>query len=157
MLERVGEEPMTIRKILATFDFSEAAGRAVAWAHQLARTSGAKLEVVHVHPELYDGRGNPQFGLPWPSAGQEERYLHFLAQELKSALASLIGAEAAEAVQVHIQHGDPVKGVLATVEQCGADMLCLGATGKGAVQRVVLGSVSESLLRRSTIPVLVVH
>jgi nucleotide-binding universal stress UspA family protein len=148
---------MTINKILATFDFSEAAGRALSYAHQLARATGARLEVVYVHPELYDGRGNPELGLPWPSAGQEERYLRFLAQELKSALTSLLGAEAAQEIVVHIEHGDPVKRMLATVDRYGIDLLCVGATGKGAMQRVMLGSVSESLLRRSTVPVLIVH
>jgi nucleotide-binding universal stress UspA family protein len=148
---------MTTTKILASFDFSEAAGRALSCAHQLAQASAAKLEVIHVHPELYDGRGTPELGLPWPSAGQEERYLRFLAQELKTAIASLVGAEAAEHIVVWVEHGDPVKRVLAVADRTGADMLCVGATGKGAVQRVMLGSVSESLLRRSTMPVLIVH
>lgn len=147
---------MTIRKILATFDFSEPAGRAVTWAQQLASATGASLEVVHVHPELYDARGNPELGLPWPSAGQQERYLRFLVQELKSALTTLLG-DAAEHIPVHMEHGDPVRRVLSVADRCQADLLCVGATGKGAVQRVMLGSVSEAILRRSTIPVMVVH
>jgi nucleotide-binding universal stress UspA family protein len=36
-------------------------------------------------------------------------------------------------------------------------MLCVGSTGKGAVQRVLLGSISQSILRGSLVPVLIVH
>jgi nucleotide-binding universal stress UspA family protein len=38
-----------------------------------------------------------------------------------------------------------------------ADVICLGSTGKGAVERVLLGSVSQSVVRASPIPVITVH
>ena len=146
---------MPFKKILVALDFSEASARALRTAHELAKAAGAALEVVHVHPELYDGRGNPELGLPWPSAGQEERYLRFLVQEVQGAVCTTVGSELE--VHVEVTHGDPVKRVLAVAEQRGADLLCVGSTGKGGVQRVLLGSVSQSLLRTSSVPVLVVH
>jgi nucleotide-binding universal stress UspA family protein len=147
---------MTIKKILAAFDFSEPAGRTVRWAYQLAKSSGGTLEVVHVHPDIYDGRSTPELGLPWPSEGQEERYMRFLAQELKTAVTALVDPADAE-IPLHVVRGDPVKRVLAVAEQIAADLVCVGSTGKGGVQRALLGSVSESILRRSPVPVLVVH
>lgn len=147
---------MTINTILAAFDFSEPSSRALDRAHQLCQATGATLHLVHVHPELYDGRGNPELGLPWPSQGQEERYLRFLEQEITAQLEKRFGAAAA-AVKVHVAHGDPVKRVLERANELGADIVCVGSTGKGAVQRVLLGSISQSILRGSPMPVLVVH
>lgn len=147
---------MAFKKILASFDFSEPSSRALRWAHELSQTTGAALEVVHVHPELYDGRGNPELGLPWPSEGQEERYLRFLAQEIRTVLDKLVGAGAAD-IPIHIEHGDPVKRVLARAAESGSDLICVGSTGKGGVQRALLGSVSQSILRGSSVPVLVIH
>jgi nucleotide-binding universal stress UspA family protein len=147
---------MTIQKILTAFDFSEAAGRALRTAHALAKSTGARLEVVHVHPDVYDGRSTPELGLPWPSPGQEERYMRFLSQEVKNAVAGLLSPLESE-IPLHVVRGDPVKRTLAIVDQISADLICVGATGKGAVQRVLLGSISESLLRASSVPVLVVH
>ncbi|HEX6242940.1 MAG TPA: universal stress protein [Polyangiales bacterium] len=146
---------MAFKKILVALDFSEPSARALRLAHELAKAAGAQLEVVHVHPELYDGRGNAELGLPWPNAGQEERYLRFLVQEIRGAIDNTVGPT----VEAHIEvtHGDPVKRVLAMVEQRDADLLCVGSTGKGGVQRALLGSVSQSLLRSSPVPVLVVH
>lgn len=146
---------MAFQKILAAFDFSASAGHAVQWAHGLASASNAKLEVVHVHPELYDGRGDPELGLPWPSAGQEERYLRFLEQELKTSLLSLLGP-AANDVGIHIARGDAAKHIVEVAKQIAADVVCVGSTGKGGVQRVLVGSVSESVLRASPLPVLIV-
>jgi nucleotide-binding universal stress UspA family protein len=147
---------MTIRKVLAAYDFSEPAGRALRWAHALASQTGATLEVVHVHRDLYDGRSTPELGLPWPSPGQEERYLRFLEQELKNALTSVLGPLERE-IPVHVVRGDPVKRVVATAEERGADLVCIGSTGKGGVARVMLGSISENVLRTSPVPVLIVH
>jgi nucleotide-binding universal stress UspA family protein len=147
---------MTVQRVLVAFDFSEPAQRALRSAGELARACGAKLDVVHVHPDIYDGRSTPELGLPWPSQGQEERYLRFLEQELKTAVMSTLGADG-ESATLHVVRGDQVKRILALVEQVGADLVCVGATGKGRVQRVLLGSVSESLLRSSAVPVLVVH
>ena len=146
---------MTLRKILTAHDFSDAASRALGFAAALARQTGAELEVAYVHPELYDGRYDLSLSLPpeLPNAG--ERYLHFLQRELE-ALASKITESPRGAIPCHVVRGDPVKRLEALAQEVGADVLCMGATGKGAVQRVLLGSVSQLVLRSSPIPVLLV-
>ena len=49
-----------------------------------------------------------------------------------------------------------MKRLEALAHQIAADVICLGATGKGAVQRALLGSVSQLVLRSSKVPVLLV-
>ncbi|HTU59322.1 MAG TPA: universal stress protein [Polyangiales bacterium] len=147
---------MALQTIICAFDFSEPASSALRWAHALADALHARLELVHVHPDIYDGRGEAALGLPVPSAGQEERYLRFLEQEVLQA-ARTVTAQPELNVRVHILRGDPVKRLLACADEQRADMVVVGATGKGRVQRVMLGSVSESLLRSSKVPVTIVH
>lgn len=147
---------MAFQSIVAAFDFSEPAGRALRWAHELAVLMQARLEIVHVYPDLYDGRGEVELGVPWPSAGQEARYLRFLEQELRGAAQILLGKDA-PSFGVHIVRGDPVKRLLAAAEELRADLIVVGATGKGRMQRVMLGSVSEYVLRSSHVPVVVIH
>lgn len=148
---------MAIQTILTAFDFSEPSVRALRWAHELARMTHARLEIVHVHPDVYDGRGEIVLGLPWPSAGQEERYLRFLEQEVRTAASEVTGGTGDVQVGVRIVRGDPVKRLVAEADQTHADMIVVGATGKGRVQRVLLGSVSEYVLRSSHVPVAIVH
>jgi nucleotide-binding universal stress UspA family protein len=63
----------------------------------------------------------------------------------------------AEQVVRHVVRGEPIKRIEALARDIGADVLCVGSTGKGAVQRALLGSVSQRILRTSPIPVLTVH
>jgi nucleotide-binding universal stress UspA family protein len=147
---------MAIQTIVTAFDFSEPAARALRWAHDLAVLSHARLEIVHVQPDMYDGRGMVEAGLPWPAAGQEERYQRFLEQEVRNAAQSLIGGSELSA-DVRIVRGDPVKRLMAMSDELHADLIVVGATGKGRVQRVMLGSVSEYVLRSSTVPVVIIH
>jgi len=146
---------MTIKKILVAHDFSDAASRALSFAARLASEAGAKLALTYVHPDIYDGRGEASLTLPAALPGQGERYLRFLHEELERLAKALVGA-AADELETHVVRGEPVKRIEALAQEIGADVICVGASGKGAVERVLLGSVSQLVLRSSPIPVLVV-
>jgi nucleotide-binding universal stress UspA family protein len=147
---------MVAKKILVAYDFSDPANRALAFAADLAQPLGATLEVVHVHPELYDGQSDPSLGLPWPAPEQVERYMRFLDTELERSVRGVLGTDA-DKVKRHVVRGEPAKRIVALAGELGADLLCFGSTGKGAVERVLLGSVSQRILRTSEVPVLTVH
>lgn len=156
---------MQLSKILVAHDFSEPATRALVYALSLARRLGATLHVVHVHPDIYDGHSDPALGTPWPTPEQEARYLRFLEQELGRVVDLALASEATPAApavggegpQRHVVRGNAVKRIEALAEELGANLICIGSTGKGAVQRLLLGSVSQSIVRTSRIPVLTVH
>ena len=145
---------MLPKKILVAHDFSGPANRALAFAADLADRVGATLEVMHVHPDVYDGHSDPTLGLPWPAPEQLDRYLRFLDTELDRAVRGVLGDQA---VKRHIVRGEPAKRIASMAHELGADVVCLGSTGKGAVERMLLGSVSQRVLRASHTPVLTVH
>jgi len=146
---------MSFKKILIAHDFSEPADRAARYARDVARQIGAKLEAVYVMPDLYDGRADQIVTLPITAPGEPERYLEFLRMELARALKNALGPDA-EDVLTHALRGDTVRRIEALAAEVGADAICVAATGKGAVARVLMGSTSQLLLRSSVIPVLVV-
>lgn len=147
---------MTILKILVAHDLSEAANRALLFAARLAGQLGAELHMVHVLADMYDGRSEPETAIPWITGDQTQRYVHFLSDELQRVATKLI-PERAASVQIHVLRGDPVKRILALTDEVAADVVCVASTGKGGVQRILLGSVSQSLVRESKVPVLTVH
>jgi nucleotide-binding universal stress UspA family protein len=53
--------------------------------------------------------------------------------------------------------GAPAATIVRTAETDGSDLIVVGARGLGMLERVALGSVSESVLRHATCPVLVVR
>jgi nucleotide-binding universal stress UspA family protein len=147
---------MAPRIVVVAHDLSAPADRALAFALGLARQVGARVEVVHVHPDLFDGRSTPAVGLPWPSEDQEERYLRFLDGELAARIERAGGPAALEQTRRHVVRGLPQKRICELAGELSADLVCVGATGKRAIDRVLLGSVSQLLVRTSPVPVLVV-
>lgn len=146
---------MTFKKILVAHDFSEPADRATRFACELAKQLGASVHAVYVMPDLYDGRADEIAYLPPTTEGQSARYIEFLRQELERTVRTALGTDDVH-VATHSSRGDPVKKIEELAKELHADVLCVGATGKGAVARVLMGSTSQALLRTSPVPVLVV-
>mmetsp|Transcript_5969 Transcript_5969/g.19477 ORF Transcript_5969/g.19477 Transcript_5969/m.19477 type:complete len:192 (+) Transcript_5969:53-628(+) len=61
-------------------------------------------------------------------------------------------------IRAHLRHyeGDPAKVLIAAVSELDADLIVVGHGGKALVSRLVLGSVSESVVRGAPCPVVVV-
>jgi nucleotide-binding universal stress UspA family protein len=65
-------------------------------------------------------------------------------------------SEAGVDCETTVDEGPPPERLLAQVEQTGADVVVLGATGRSGFKRLVLGSTTEHLLSESPVPVVVV-
>jgi nucleotide-binding universal stress UspA family protein len=139
--------------ILAATDFSAPARHAADRAARLAHATGAALTLMHVLPggALQDLR-------QWLGTGHAmEQQLHDDAQRQLRALASDLHKNRHVAAQVVHASGSVLDEVGREAEALDAALLVLGARGAGFLRRLVLGSTSERLLRRTTRPVLVVR
>ena len=63
------------------------------------------------------------------------------------------GVEAVGAVKV----GDPVETILDYAVSVGADLMIMGTHGRRGLDRYLLGSTTERVVRRSSVPVLTVR
>lgn len=74
-------------------------------------------------------------------------------------VAVLAGREAAAEIQyfIHARIGHPAEEILAVAEDVGADLLFIGSHGKTGVERFLMGSVSERVVREARCPVMVVR
>jgi nucleotide-binding universal stress UspA family protein len=73
-----------------------------------------------------------------------------------------IAAERARAqyglsIDTTLAHGDPVEAILAEAQRAAADTIVMGTHGRTGIDRALVGSVAEGVLRRSTVPVLLVR
>lgn len=143
-------------KILVAVDFSEASLRALREAHRLADALGASLRVLHVHdppPDLRAALLTHLGPAPEEAAPYRPATVESLHERLCEACQRALGDASAGRPEVHVGHAR--EGILAAARAEGATLLVVGASGHGTAGRLILGSVSEFLVRRSPIPVMV--
>jgi nucleotide-binding universal stress UspA family protein len=143
-----------IQRILVPTDFSDPAAAALRLAASFAKEFDARLYLLHVVPEPY--------AYPWGTELSALPLNDILAQSEDAARQHLqvIAAETgipANRLDVQVLVGTPVDQVLAHAKEQQIDLIVLGTHGRGLVGHLLLGSVAERVVRRSTVPVLTVH
>jgi len=141
-----------MKNILAAVDFSDVSDKVVAQAATLAGAFEASVYLLHIaepDPDFVGYDAGPQVARD--AVAERFRDSHRQLQELADKLRS----DGIDAHALLIQ-GPFIEKIVSEAERLGSDLIITGAHNKGLVSRVLLGSVSEGLLREARIPVLVV-
>jgi nucleotide-binding universal stress UspA family protein len=145
-------QDILVRRILCPTDFSIFSARALRHAIALAKRFDARLHVVHVVPPLYPTSG-ASFYFPAPIvAGPELR--RSIEDEMRRFVAP--ADEARVPVETQVRDGQPWREIQALAGELPADLVVMGTHGTGGFERLLLGSVTEKVLRRLPCPVLTV-
>jgi nucleotide-binding universal stress UspA family protein len=145
--------------ILVPLDGSPLAEAALTHAEGLARKLGSRLLLVRVDslPATLIGEVAPMGG-PMPpeliedaieaETEESKEYLGKTAQRLK---------DDGLPVEWEVVEGDPAHSIIETAHQRGADLIAMATHGHSGLRRLVLGSVADSVVRGSHLPVLLVR
>lgn len=141
------------RKIMIATDGSEAVRKAVETAIEIAKISGAKLYAVYVIAS-----GGPSIAYP-KDVGWEKATFEFFRNEGKEATVYVENAGKAENVEVEsvILEGSPANEIVNFADENDIDLIVMGTLGRTGIQRFLLGSVAQNVVRHSKKPVLVVR
>lgn len=140
-------------RLLVATDLSGPSLRAVDRAFELARESGAACTVLHAMGMDLEGAWRELLG------EQAETVSARAVERQRAALERLVAASDRHRgvrVDVRVERGFATDAVPASAESLDAALVVVGAHGHGFLQRVLLGSTSSTLLRKSRRPVLVV-
>jgi len=143
-------EPPELGFVGCGFDGSREAREALEWAAGLASSADAQLRILSVHQHLPAVNMPAGAGLPLASVDEEVRA--GLARRLGDAESELRARDLR--VTGALLDGDPVSCL--TDASAHLDLLVLGSRGYGPLGAVLLGSVSNALVRESDCPVIVV-
>ncbi|MEJ2138263.1 MAG: universal stress protein [Gammaproteobacteria bacterium] len=138
--------------ILVGVDLSGCTDTIIEQAKALAKALSAKVWLIHVaEPE-------PDF-VGYDAGPQSERdaiakIFHREHTELQT-LAKQLRADGVETTALLIR-GPTAETILNEGSKLNADMVIVGSHGRGAMQRLLMGSVSEAVLRRTDRPILIV-
>lgn len=140
------------KRVLVPLDGSEQSEHAL--AHSLSEFPGEFLVLLHVINPARAGYG-AQAGIP---SFSEEWY------EEQEATAEGLFEEAREraaghdvTVETDTEVGQPARAIVEYAEANDVDQIVMGSHGREGVARVLLGSVAETVVRRSPVPVTVVR
>ena len=142
-----------LTRLLAATDLSGPSLRAVDRGFQLARDTGAAYTIVHAIGLDAAGAWRELLGA---QAGTVSEKAIARLREALSALAADPGRNHGVSADVRVLEGFATDEVPACAQALDADLVLVGAHGQGFMQRVLLGSTSATLLRRTRCPVLVV-
>lgn len=155
----------TVTHILFTTDLSKNSTYALRHAASMAKATGAKLHILHVtEPMSEDAKVTLQMFMQDKSSRQAamktrtEHIKAILTERQKNFWAELPEEDRAirEQVQsIEVTEGYPAEVILRRSKELGCDLIVLGAHNHGLSQ-TFLGSVAKRVLRRATIPTLVV-
>lgn len=137
--------------IVIGYDFSESCRIALHEAVRLAQRHHAKLTLFHAIDDLLLQYNH----LMTLSPPELEAAIHAEAKKDIDALLQKVGGSVI--YEVHICSGKPYKELLAFCQKDDVSLLVIGKTGASALERILLGSTAERLLRHADVPVLLVR
>lgn len=137
-------------KLLVAVDGSECSTRAVKWAIEAARASGAEVHAVTVQPAFASGDIRR-----FVTSEMIEGYQR---EEGEKALASARRAldEAGVAWHPHILVGHIAESLCDFAQRQGCAQIVMGTRGLGGVSGLILGSVASQVIHAAPVPVTLV-
>jgi nucleotide-binding universal stress UspA family protein len=136
------------RAILVAHDGSPDAGAALAHAVGLARDQHARLVLLTVVPRVVT---NP---VDARTAGAARDIERSFAASLHEAIE---GVPVDVGVESRLVHGKPARRILEIAQEHRCDLIVMGSHGHGRLHGALIGCTSATVLRESTIPVLLVR
>ena len=141
-----------MKKILIAVDFSDIANTAVEQASMIALATNAEITIMYVAPPDPDYIG-------FKSMNKNER--NELADVLQKEhhqlqdIAHRLNSQGIQAKALLVQ-GEPIDTILQEAKKINCNLIVMGSHGFSGITRALLGSVSEGVLRKSTLPLLIV-
>jgi len=145
---------LEIRRILVPVDFSEKSERALDYAIEFAKKFGASVTLVHAYEIPVYG-----YGLVDASLVASPDLAARISDAAQKTLDALVASRADRGVPIQgiLRNGVAWEEIANVAKETHADLIVIGTHGRRGLARALLGSVAESVIRTSDVPVLTIH
>lgn len=140
---------LKIQKILCPTDFSEASERAAAKAKELKSIFSAELDVIHVMPTHVVGER-------MKSLKDADRIRKDLLEQARVDLDDFLHKTGMEERGIVVE-GEPYEEIIKAAATNDCDLIVMAARGLSHIKEMLIGSVTDAVLKSSPCPVLVIH
>jgi nucleotide-binding universal stress UspA family protein len=141
----------TIEKIVVPVDFAENTSKLVGYACYMAEKLAATIHFVHI---VATYPGDAMIGAPFAEEYRDK--VHFAAEE---RMANLVDdtKEKCPGCSGQVVNGEPVEKIVELAEIADADLIIISTHGAKGLEKILLGSVAERVLKRAHCPVLIMN
>lgn len=141
-----------IEKILVPVDFSDNTEKLIEYAQYVAKNFNASIHFLHViAPPPVDS----MVGMPTMEDYRGEIKKH--TEERMAYLVESLNNENARHCSGEVLYGDPVEVIVDTARSRNIDTIVISTHGAQGLERILLGSVTERVLKRAHCPVFVLN
>jgi nucleotide-binding universal stress UspA family protein len=146
-------EAVTFKRILCPIDFSPSALQALGFALDLARQSDGRVTLLRAIEwlEEEEPRASTHFNVP--------EYRRYMLEDAKERLRNVVAEESRTWVEIDdvVVFGRAYREILRAAESKPADLIVMGAQGRGGIGLALFGSTTQQVVRGATCPVLTVR
>jgi nucleotide-binding universal stress UspA family protein len=140
-----------IKNILWPTDFSSEGQEALLYAGLFAKAFSAQITALHVAPDL-----SPSFYADNPIVELElSRRMAAMNKKAEAQLLAMSKRRKIAFKKVIVTEGSAAKKIVETAENEKADLIVMGKKGHSRLEKILIGSVANHVLRHSSVPVLV--
>ncbi|MBE9585430.1 universal stress protein [Mucilaginibacter sp. JRF] len=152
---------MQIKKVIIGIDDSKYAEHAAKYGFDMARQFSAAVGVVNIIEPVVTplDTSDNMLGVPLTNVGGPEEIDLISAQSDNSEklIRRTVNEMAADLqVTYFSEYGSTADGILQCAKEFHADLIVIGTHKRSGLDRFLMGDVAEGVMRRATVPVLVV-
>ena len=140
-----------IQKIVVPVDFSENTDKLVAYACYVAQKLGSVIHFVHVVAAY---PGDAMIGAPFAAEYRDKIYL-----ASKDRMSTMVqdNQQHCPGCTGQVVPGEPVDKIVELAREADADLIIISTHGAKGLEKILLGSVAERVLKRAHCPVLIMN
>jgi nucleotide-binding universal stress UspA family protein len=142
---------ISLKKILCPIDHSDCSKEALKYAVSFAMKDEAKLYLLHIIDIRSFNEGLEAISMQIP----DEETLELLRIKLLDCIPEEIRDDMN--VEAIVIQGIPFAEIISTAREKDIDMIVIGSHGRTGIKHMMLGSVSEKVVRKAPCPVLTVR
>jgi len=151
---------MAILRILIAVDDSRYADHAAEFGFEIARLCKAEVGLVNIiEPIIIPAAGSDSItGITTEVSLMDEPEMVRIQKEAAENTVKRIQEQYAEELKItnFTEYGLTADGILKCGAEFGADIIVIGTHGRRGIDRLLMGSIAEHVVRHSKVPVLVV-
>lgn len=147
-----------MKKILVPTDFSEEAGYAYDFAHEMAKSTSASLTLINVI-EYPTGSSFNSMGIASSHDPMENVYIMKLMEATKAKMEDLVASKDFSGIKADykITMGNPYYQIEDEMKENPAGLIVMGSRGASGAKEALLGSNAEKIIRNSKVPTITLH